>query len=400
MLTRKIAHLDMDAFFAAVEQRDNPSLKGKPVVIGADPKGGQGRGVVSTCSYEARPFGIHSAMPITRAYRLCPHAVYLRGNSRKYRHASNQIFDILKNYTPDIQPISIDEAFMDISGCFHGSETATDLCCRIKDHIKREVQLNASIGIAPNKMIAKIASDYCKPDGLLEIKPEDMLNFLWPLPIGKIWGVGAKTQEALVAMNINNVGDLAKYPVDKLHARFGEYGIKLSKLANGIDERPVEDDDEVKSVSNEHTFDTDTRNLDEIYDKLLFLSQKVARRLRRHGLKGKTIGIKIRTADFRTITRAHTIGQRIHFDDIIYKEVKQMFEANYKPNTRIRLIGVRVSNFEDPYVQESLFESPEDSKRESMYKAIDQIKDKYGEKAIKSGHVKTHENKEVRDRNL
>lgn len=399
-MDKTIAHLDMDAFFAAVEQRDNPSLIGRPVVIGADPKQGLGRGVVATCSYEARVFGIRSAMPISQAYRLCPQAVYLKGNSYKYRQASHTIFSILKEYTPDIQPISIDEAFMDLTGCFHAPQTPRDLCLKIKKHIKEEVQLNASIGIAPNKMVAKIASDHCKPDGLMHVTQVKVLDFLWPLDIACIWGVGPKMQGVLKNMRIYTIGELAKYPKVKLVERFGDYGNKLHALANGIDDRNVETDDETKSVSNEYTFEEDTADIDLIYEKLLFLSQKVSRRLRRKELKGKTIGIKVRTSNFNTITRAHTINQRVNFDDVIYREVKKLFDLNYKVRSRIRLIGVRVSNFEDLYVQESLFESNEDAQRKNIYQAIDLIKDKFGEDAIKRGMTARHKNAEVRDRSL
>ena len=387
-MSKTIAHLDMDAFFAAVEQRDNPSLKGKPVVIGADPQGGHGRGVVSTCSYEARPFGIRSALPISKAYQLCPNAVFLRGSHAKYRAVSKEIFAILHHFTPTVEPISIDEAFLDISGCFRTYGGPSGLAMAIKKRIREEVGLNASIGIAPVKMVAKIASDYCKPDGLLEIKPEGVLDFLWPLTIGKIWGVGQKMQAALHELNIHTVKDLAQYPQDKLIERFGSYGKKLHRLANGIDEREVSsEEEEAKSVSHEHTFEVDTNDVHLLHEQLLYLSQKVSRRLRQYQLKGKTVSIKVRTSDFKTVTRAVTLSQRVCFDDVIYQESKKLFDAYFKSFMRIRLIGVRVSHFEDLYVQESLFAEPENEKKESMYKAIDQIQDKFGDGAIRSGVV-------------
>ncbi len=383
MKSKVIAHMDMDAFFAAVEQRDNPSLKGQPVIIGADPKGGEGRGVVSTCSYEARKYGIHSAMPISIAYRKCSHGVFLRGSARKYKQVSSQIFDILYDFTPDMELVSVDEAFLDITGSYHFYQTPYKTCLAIKDRIKKEARLTASIGIAPVKMVAKIASDLCKPDGLLEIRPGKVLDFLWPLPIEKLWGVGQQTQKTLNAMGIRTIGELAKYSVEKLNARLGVHGRHLSDLANGIDERDVYVDDEIKSVSHEHTFEKDIADLSEVYGILSFLSEKVSRRLRKYELKGKTITLKVRLSDFKTVTRTHTFDERVNFFDNIYKQAKGLFDAYYKPSMRIRLLGVRMSNFDDPYVQESLFESPVARKREKVHKAIDLIKDKFGEGAIR-----------------
>lgn len=390
MPDRIIAHMDMDAFFAAVEQRDRPELKGKPVIIGADPKEGKGRGVVSTCSYEARKFKIHSALPISIAYRRCPHGVYLRGNHQKYRDISKEIFAILRDFTPDIQPVSIDEAFMDFTGCLGPRGTALDLARNIKNRIKQEVRLTASIGIAPNKMIAKIASDYNKPDGLLQIKPDQKLNFLWPLPIGKIWGVGKHTEQSLHALNIKTIGQLAQTPIEKLSKRFGSHGVHLHQLANGIDERPVAVDGEIKSVSNEHTFEQDTNDQDEIMDQLLYLSEKVSRRLRKHDLKGKTLTLKIRLKSFQTFSRAESLDHRTNFSDTIYSTVLNLYRVFYRPGMRIRLIGVRVANFEDPYVQDSLFEDPEEKRDEKLHQACDEIKDKFGERAIRRGIYKSN----------
>ena len=383
MKRKVIAHMDMDAFFAAVEQRDNPALKGCPVIIGADPKGGSGRGVVSTCSYEARRYGIHSAMPISIAYRKCPHGVFLPGNTRKYKQISSQIFNILYDFTPDMEPVSVDEAFLDITGSYHFYQTPYKTCLAIKERIKKEIHLTASIGIAPVKMVAKIASDICKPDGLLEILPDKVLDFLWPLPIEKLWGVGKQTQKSLNAMGIRTVGELAKYPVEELHARLGEHGRHLSDLAKAIDERDVYVDEEIKSVSHEHTFERDVADLEQVYGILSFLSEKVSRRLRKYELKGKTITLKVRLSDFKTVTRAYTFNERINFFEDIYKQAKSLFDAFYKPSMKIRLLGVRLSNFIDPYVQESLFQSSVAEKREKVHKAVDLIKDKFGEGAIR-----------------
>lgn len=383
--SRVIAHMDMDAFFAAVEQRDNPSFMGKPVIIGADPKEGKGRGVVSTCSYEARVFGVHSAMPISKAYQLCPKGIFVRGNHKKYSEISHQIFDILESFTPDIQPVSIDEAFMDLTTTFHLFGTPLETGRKIKERIKKEVDLNASIGIAPNKMIAKIASDYCKPDGLIEIKEDKILDFLWPLPIKRLWGVGRKTQSSLEVMGIHTIGDIARTSRQVFVERFGEHGVHLYTLANGIDNRAVEVDDETKSVSNEHTFDQDTQDKEAIYQTLSYLSEKVSRRLRKKDLKGKTISLKVRTTGFKTFTRAHTVGDRINFFDDIYAQVKKLFDEFYQSHMSIRLVGVRVSNFNDPYVNDSLFEDQKEVRKEGLHKAVDKIKDRFGERSITRG---------------
>lgn len=383
MKTKVIAHIDMDAFFAAVEQRDDPALKGKPVIVGADPKGGQGRGVVSTCSYEARRYGIHSAMPISTAYRKCPHGVFLPGNMGKYREVSERIFAILSDFTPDMEPVSVDEAFLDITGSYHFYQTPYQTCLAIKERIKNEVNLTASIGIAPVKMVAKIASDFCKPDGLLEVHPGQVLEFLWPLPIGKLWGVGPQTQKTLNAMGIKTVGELARYPKAKLCERLGANGEHLCDLANGIDERDVEADEEVKSVSHEHTFEKDTTDLEQIYGIVSFLSEKVSRRLRQYGLKGKTVTLKVRLSNFTTVTRAATLEERVNFFEDIHARAKDLLDAFYTPSMAIRLLGVRMSNFTDLYVRESLFQNPAAEKREQVHKAVDLIKDKFGEGAIR-----------------
>jgi nucleotidyltransferase/DNA polymerase involved in DNA repair len=380
-----IAHMDMDAFFAAVEQRDNPSLCGKPVVVGADPKEGKGRGVVSTCSYEARVFGIHSAMPISKAYRLCPQAVYLPPDFRKYKTASEKIFMILERFTPDIEPISIDEAFLDITGTFHLHGSAIALARKIKQDIRREVNLAASIGIAPVKMVAKIASDVSKPDGLLEVKLDEVDGFLSPLPVERLWGVGKKSKEILNSLGVLKIGDLLKLSRVKAHQLLGEQGLHLLDLAAGIDPRVVSVDDHTKSVSHEYTFDVDEPDPHKVVAILFVLSQKVSRRLRKEGLKGRTVTIKVRLENFQTFTRAITLDKRTNFVDLIDHNARQMFLSFFKKGMRIRLIGVRVSGFEDPYVSDGLFTDPADEKKEKVHHALDLLKDKFGEKTIHWG---------------
>lgn len=382
MRANSIVHVDLDAFFAAVEQRDNPSLKGKPVVVGADPRGGRGRGVVSTCSYEARPYGIRSAMPISQAYRLCPHAVFVRPNFSKYRQASDEIFRIFHDFTPHVQPISIDEAFLDLTESCHLFGTPAQACRLLKDRIFQRVKLTASVGIAPVKFVAKIASDVCKPDGLLEVKPGQITAFLEPLPIERLWGVGPKTKTFLNAMGVKTIGDVRRQDLSFLEKRLGEHGVHLWNLANGIDPRVVEVDEEIKSISHEHTFDEDTGDVEDIRKIILWISEKLSRRLRKAGLKGKTITVKIRLKGFKTFTRALTLPQRTNFTDVIYHHADELFKAFPRGGQKVRLIGVRVSNYEDPYVQDSLFEERNEKRLEDVHRVIDRIKDKFGEGAI------------------
>jgi len=383
MSTSVIIHVDCDAFFAAIEQRDHPALKGKPVIIGADPRQGQGRGVVSTCSYEARRYGIHSAMPISIAYQRCPEAVFLRGDFAKYQTVSDEIFGIFNDYTPEIEPISIDEAFLDVSGSLHLFSGAFELGRHLKQTILRRVGLTVSVGIAPVKFVAKIASDQCKPDGLLEVRSQEVLSFLWPLDVGCLWGVGPKTQQALDRVGVRTIGDLAKMQPDFLAELFGENGMHMHALAHGIDPRPVQMEAETKSVSHEYTFAEDTCSLGEIEAVLLKLSEQVSRRLRQNALKGRTLTLKIRLKGFKTHTRAQTLAGRTNFGDVIYRESCRLFKGFYRPGMMVRLLGIRLAHFDDGYIRESLFDDPHESKREHVHQAIDRIKDKYGEGAIR-----------------
>lgn len=385
MSPRVIAHLDMDAFFAAIEQRDDAGLEGKPVVVGADPKGGRGRGVVSTCSYEARRYGIHSAMPISAAYWRCPHAVFLPVNMRKYSEVSRAMFAILYEFTPEIEPLSIDEAFLDITGSIRLFGAPLEIGGKIKERVRKALRLTATIGIAPNKMAAKIASAHAKPDGLLEVTPERVLDFLWPLPVSKMFGVGEQTEKILVAMGVQTIGDLAQRPVSSLRERLGVRGQCLWDMANGHDDRMVMPEEEAKSVSQEHTFEEDTADRVKLDTALSVLCEKVSRRLRSDGLKGKTVTLKLRSGDFKTITRDVTLPERTNFFDTIYATGKSLLGAACVPGKKYRLIGVRVSSFHQPYVRDSLFEEVTSRKTEDIHRAVDTIKAKFGEKGIIRG---------------
>jgi len=377
-----IVHVDMDAFFAAVEQRDNPTLRGKPVIVGADPKRGKGRGVVSTCSYEARRFGIHSAMPISIAYQKCPRAVFLRPDMERYSRVSRQIYNILYNFTPEIEPVSIDEAFLDISGTYHLFGTPRQTCSLIKSKIKDQTHLTASIGLASTKMAAKISSDLGKPDGFVEVAQEGLLDFLWPLDVGRIWGLGEKTKAILNEMGIKTIGDLARMDVRKLVYRFGKNGAHLWQLANGIDDRVVQTKTEAKSISNEITFDKDTSDKDTIEGTLASLCEKVSDRLREASLKGRTTTLKIRLEGFCTYTRDVTMNEATNFADVLYKQVKHMYENFDTKDKKVRLIGIKVSNLLSSTCKDSLFSEYSDKKKEDVHKAIDKIKRKFGGDSI------------------
>lgn len=387
---RYIVHVDMDAFFAAVEQRDDPSLQGKPVIVGADPKGGKGRGVVAACSYEARKYGIHSALPISIAYRKCPHGNYLSPHRYKYEQESRRIFKILERFTPDVEPISIDEAFLNITSSYKLFGTPRETCIKIKETIKTETQLTASVGMAPNKMTAKIASDLEKPDGLVIVNQKNLMNFLHPLPVEKLWGVGKRTKQTLQGFGILTIGDLARQNRTSFANRFGKAGEHVWKLANGIDERDVEICREVKSLGHEYTFDEDEKDPQVITDTLMGLCEMVSRRMRKSGLRGKTIHLKLRFSDFKTYTRAVTVNTPTNYVEDIYRNSEDKLKEFDLRNKAVRLIGVQVSNLQDSIEQFSLFETePEqEEKKEKLHQAVDLIKDKFGEKAIKHRQIK------------
>ncbi|MFH1790729.1 MAG: DNA polymerase IV [Candidatus Omnitrophota bacterium] len=389
-MARYIVHIDMDAFFAAVEERDNPALKGKPIVVGADPKGGRGRGVVSTCSYEARKYGIHSAMPISTAYRKCPGAVFLPVDIDKYSAVSNRIYGILIDFTPDIEPVGIDEAFLDITGTYRFFGSPGDTCLAIKRRIAAETRLTASVGLAPTKMAAKIASDLKKPDGFVEVTEETLLEFLRPLDISRIWGLGKKTEPAFRAAGINTIGDLADRGTEEMARLFGRNGLYFRDLARGIDGRAVETEYEEKSVSNEHTFGTDTADDELVSSTLMGLCEKVSNRLRDAGKEGKTVTLKIRLGGFETFTRAKTIPVPTNHADQLYKEIKGLYGRFDRKGKNIRLVGVKISGLSLTARNKSLFKDSRERKAETLHRVMDSIRLKFGEEYIhraQSGRV-------------
>ena len=382
-MSRRILHLDMDAFFAAVEQLDFPQYRGKPVIVGADPKGGAGRGVVATASYEARKYGVHSALPISLAYQRCPHAVYLRGRYERYSEISRQLIATLNEFTPVIEKISIDEAFLDITKSLALFGSAEKIGHQIKKRIYDDLGLVASIGIAPNKFLAKVASDLEKPDGFVVVKEGEEKEFLKSLPISRLWGVGKKTEAALKQMDIETIGQIAHMPEQDLSRRFGKWGSALWRLANGIDPRSVKPWETQKSISQETTFDEDTDDEEVIHKTLLGLAESLSRLMRKSNLKGRTVTLKIRLEDFSTFTRSKTLSDFVDSTQILKGVAIGLYKKFNQKNMKVRLLAIGVSQLNSVSGEQlGLFEqeAPLDAK---MTKLLDSLQDKYGEGAVK-----------------
>lgn len=387
-MERKIMHIDMDAFFAAVEQLDNPDYRNKPVIVGADPRG---RGVVSTCSYEARVFGIHSAMPIKEAYQRCPKGIFVPPRGERYAEVSQKIMNILGEYTSLVEPLSLDEAFLDLTGSEKLFGPAIDIARLIVSRIENEIGLSSSVGLAPNKFLAKLASDLEKPRGFVIITRENALQILENLPVSKIWGVGPKTEAQLKAMGIKTIGMLRQVDPAVLAAKFGEAGEQMARLACGIDDRPVSTGDEAKSIGHEYTFQTDVEDREFLKGVLLWLTDQVARRLRRYGLKGRTVTVKLRDQNFKTITRRTTLTEASDYEETIYREALRLAEEAQWGSRKVRLIGVSVSGFgpTEP-VQLDLFCSaaPETGHDLSkLHQTVDMLRDRFGDEIITKGTV-------------
>ncbi len=352
---RTILHLDMDAFFAAVEQRDRPELKGKPVIVGADPRGGRGRGVVSTASYEARRFGVGSAMPISQAWRACPHGVYLPPDMEKYAHESDRIMAVLRRVSDLVEPVSIDEAFLDVTRSARALGDGPTIARRLKQEIRAETQLTASVGVAASKLVAKIASDMQKPDGLVVVPPGSEAAFLAPLPVRRLWGVGPKLEEQLAKLGVVTIGDLAALDPAGLERRLGTHGQDMQRLARGEDERPVSAGAwEAKSLGQEHTYGQDTNDRGRLRATLLDLADAVAARLRRHGLRARTVTLKYRDEEFRTTTHARTLGEATDSGSTLFETAWALFGEVHR-GRRVRLVGIYTSHFGDEQPQLELF---------------------------------------------
>ncbi len=377
---RTILHLDMDAFFAAVEQRDRPELRGKPVIIGADPKGGRGRGVVSTASYEARRFGVGSAMPISQAYKLCPQGIYVPPDMDKYARESERLMEILGRASDLVEPISIDEAFLDVTASARALGDGETIARRLKDDIRRERRLTASVGVAGSKLVAKIASDMQKPDGLVVVPPGTEAAFLAPLPVRRLWGVGPKLEEQLAKLGIVTIGDLAALDPARLERRLGTHGQDLQRLARGEDEREVSADAaEAKSLGQEHTYDRDTADADRLRATLLSLADTVAARLRTHGLRGRTITLKYRDEDFHTTTHARTLGEPTDSGTTLFDVAWALFGEVHR-GKKVRLLGIYASHFDAPKVQLGLFEAP--AQPAPLDRLRDEVVRRFGDESI------------------
>jgi DNA polymerase-4 len=374
----------MDAFFVSVEELFDPTLKGKPVVVGGRP---DQRGVVSAASYAARKFGVHSAMPLRTAYRLCPQAIFVDGHPHRYREYSQKVFHVLNSFSPQVDMASIDEAYMDITGTerLHGPPLRA--AHSLHEHMKHETQLNCSIGISSSRMVAKVASDQAKPNGILWIVPGQEARFLAPLDVRKIPGVGKVTEKNLQDCGIRKVGDLAVLEEGFLLQRFGQWGLALAGKARGLDaggwfDGEVGDETDPKSISHEHTFNEDTAEVDVLEATLAHLSEMVGRRLREHRLYARTVQLKLRYSDFSTITRAHSFDHATQLDNEIFQQARSLLHQNRKPGSAIRLLGVHASGLEDGEGQLNLLEEGKTSRWRKALSAVDHLRDKYGEDSV------------------
>jgi DNA polymerase-4 len=378
---RAIIHVDMDAFYASVEQRDNPELRGKPLIVGGHAQ----RGVVVAASYEVRKYGVKSAMPMARAVKLAPHALVVRPRFSAYSEASEQVFSIFERYTPLIEPLSLDEAFLDVTASVGLFGAPVDIARRIRKEISDEVKLPSSAGIAGVKFVAKIASDMAKPNGQREVRPEETVAFLAGLPLGRLWGVGPKTEEALKRSGLETIGDVAARDVKWMESRFGASGRQLWELAHGIDPREVVPDRAAKSVGAEDTFDEDLKGLEALSPHVHAQALRVGRRLRHAGVKGRVVQLKLKFTDFTVITRRTTLPRSTDDGQEIYRVARELLEAAHEGQS-VRLTGVAVQELGTGEAQLGLF--PEKPKRsDKLNAALDRIAERFGTKAVTTADV-------------
>jgi DNA polymerase-4 len=394
-------HVDMDAFFVSVEELYDPSLIGKPVVVGGQHNE---RGVVSAASYAARKFGVHSAMPLRTAYKLCPQAIFVDGHPTRYRECSQKVFEILRSFSPLVEMASIDEAYLDMTGTerLHGPPLrAAHL---LHERVKATTKLNCSVGIATSRLVAKISSDQAKPNGVLWVIPGLEAQFLAPLDVRKVPGVGKVTEKNLHAYGIRKVGDLARIDDKFLEERFGKWGMALAGKSRGLDaggwfDTEIGEDAGPKSISHEHTFGEDTADPERVESTLAHLCELVGRRLREHGLSARTIQLKLRYSDFSTITRARSLARPTQIDNEIYEEARELFRRNWKAGMKVRLIGVHAAHWADGGEQLDLLDGDKHDRWRGALAAADRMRDKFGESAVglASGmrgtfRERTHEN--------
>ncbi|WP_106398505.1 DNA polymerase IV [Actinocorallia populi] len=376
-----ILHVDMDAFFVSVELLERPELRGRPVLVG----GLGGRGVVAAASYEARRFGVHSAMPMSRALRACPHAVVLEPAHGKYSAASRRVMEIFRSFTPLVEPLALDEAFLDVAGARGLFGRPAEIAAAIRRRVAGELGLTCSVGVAPTKFLAKLASTRCKPDGLLVVPAQGVLEFLHPLPVAALWGVGERTEERLRRLGLRTVGELARIPSETLRRHLGAaQGTHLHELAWGRDPRQVRPDGPDKSVGAEETFEVDVAEPERVHRELLGLAEKVGARLRAGGNRGRTVSIKLREPDFSTITRSRTLPEATDVSRVIYITARELYEASGLERVPLRLIGVRVENLAGagPETRQLALDEPEHGWREAE-QAIDEAARRFGRGAIR-----------------
>lgn len=395
---RAILHADMDAFFASVEQLDHPEWRGKPVIVGGP---SESRGVVSAASYEAREFGVRSAMPMVSAKLRCPHAVFVVPRGSRYSEVSEQIMAIFEKITPLVEPVSVDEAFLDITGSQRLFGTPEEIASTLKKDIKEQTGLTASVGIAPTKFVAKLASDLEKPDGLVIIREGEVERRLAPLDISRVWGVGKQFEKSLHKIGIHTIGDIRNWPLEYLEKTFGVAGKQLYLLSRGIDPREVECDSEAKSISNEYTFIEDVSDIEELRINLEYLSDKVARRMRSERVLGKVVSLKVRYDDFKTVTRRKSLDSPCALgkiiSDIAYEMLLKKTDAGVVP---VRLIGVGMSGLVAQNIdqQKNLFKQDEIDKIEKVEKAADKIRQKLGKDAIRRAVFLGKSKRDVKDK--
>jgi nucleotidyltransferase/DNA polymerase involved in DNA repair len=386
---RVILHVDMDAFYASIEQLDDPGLRGRPVIVGADPKHGLGRGVVAACSYEARKFGVRSALPIGRAWKLCPDGAFVRPRMERYVEVSHEVMEVLRRFTNLVEPLSIDEAFLDVTGSTTLFGAPIQIARAVKKQIREATGLTASAGVAPNKFLAKIASDLKKPDGLVVVEPGEIESFLVDLPVSRLWGVGPKTEERLREMGLHTIGAVRARKRDELTQMLGSgLGSHIHALALGEDDRPVVPNWEPKSISNETTFEEDTRDRELLVKTIRRLSESVGRRLRRENYRARKVTLKIRLEPFETHTRQVSVKRPVDTDEEITRLALSLFDQ-FSLERRIRLIGVGTGEIVRPGdgpTQLGLFDEP--NKESAIDRTVDAIRERFGEDLIQRGGVR------------
>jgi DNA polymerase IV len=398
---RTIFHVDMDAFFVSVEELYDPSLKGKAVVVGGQR---DERGVVSAASYEARKFGVHSAMPLRTAAKMCPHAIFVNGHPERYRECSEKVYGVLGKFSPQVEMASIDEAYLDMTGTERLHGPPLKAAHRLHERMKTETQLNCSVGIGSSRLIAKVSSAQAKPNGVLWIVPGQEARFLAPLDVRDIPGVGKVMEEHLHALGIQKVGDLAKLEEDELEDRFGKWGLALAGKARGEDaggwfDSEVGADIRAKSISHEHTYNEDTSDASQLEATLMRLCEMVCRRLREANFHARTVQLKLRYKDFTTITRAHTLSAPTQLDTEIFEQIRTLFRKNWKKGMQVRLLGVQASSFTEAADQINLLEGARQQRWKDALAAADKLRDKFGESSVGlasglpgSFRERTHEN--------